>query len=439
MAGDRTEQASPQRREKARRDGDLLHSRELCSAAGTLAGVVLLGVVGPRFLTAWATALSEFLALGAVTAWEPGRVDATMRSLVTMSLSVLGPIGMVGVAVAGAALGAGILQTGGIHVHPQVVGFKLDRVNPLSNLKNLFSLRSASRLGKSMIPASFLAVFAVHRLERQWDMPPFSSVRMVALGSEVYQLLLVAAWLLFAWALIDYLVEWRSREQRLKMSRQEMREEYKESEGNPQIRGRIRNLQRQARRRRLQADVSRAAVVITNPTHYAVALDFDFETMEAPKVLAKGRNLLAEEIKDQARWAGVPILENPPLARSLYRFVEPGEPIPVDLYAAVASILAFLYRQRVEEEMRQRRVRTTRQRAPEPGMHGSDQNSTQSGPSNQTGSNSGTTGAVIPGTGPRRSGQARNRVTGTSLTRPNGKQAQETNLSSVPPVAGGEQ
>ena len=98
-------------------------------------------------------------------------------------------------------------------------------------------------------------------------------------------------------------------------------------------------------------------MVVTNPTHYAVALAFDFETMEAPKVLAKGRNLLAEEIKDQARWAGVPILENPPLARSLYRSVEPGESIPVELYAAVASILAFLYRQRVEQELRQRRER----------------------------------------------------------------------------------
>jgi flagellar biosynthetic protein FlhB len=96
-------------------------------------------------------------------------------------------------------------------------------------------------------------------------------------------------------------------------------------------------------------------VVLTNPTHYAVALGFDFATMEAPRVMAKGRNLLAEEIKAEARWAGVPIIENPPLARSLYRSVEVGQAIPVDLYAAVASILAYLYRQRVEEELRERR------------------------------------------------------------------------------------
>jgi flagellar biosynthetic protein FlhB len=318
---------------------------------------MLLGAVGPRFLANWATAIGGFMSYGAVTAWEPRTVNATMRSLLGLAMTVLTPVAVVGAGVAGVALGAGVLQTGGIQFHPQVLGFKPDRINPLSNLKNLFSLRSAARLGKSMIPAGLLAVFAVQRLARQWDMPPFSSVRLVALGGDVYDLLLAAAWLLFAWAAIDYLVEWRSREQRLRMSRQEQREEFKESEGNPQIRGRIRTLQRLARRRRMQADVAKAAVVVTNPTHYAVALDFDFETMDAPKVLAKGRNLLAEEIREQARWAGVPILENPPLARSLYRSVEPGQPIPVDLYAAVASILAFLYRQRVEREMRQRRER----------------------------------------------------------------------------------
>ena len=173
-----------------------------------------------------------------------------------------------------------------------------------------------------------------------------------------------AAWLLFGWAAIDYVVEWRSRESRLKMSREELREEYKETEGSPQIRSRIRGLQRQMRRRKVKADVARAAVVLVNPTHYAVALSFDFNTMEAPRVLAKGRNLLAEQIKAEARWAGVPIIENPPLARSLYRSVEVGQAIPVDLYAAVAAILAYLYRQRVEAEMRDRRAREAAARAP---------------------------------------------------------------------------
>jgi len=162
---------------------------------------------------------------------------------------------------------------------------------------------------------------------------------------------------LFAWAVVDYVIEWRSRESRLMMSREELKEEFKESEGNPQIRSRIRGLQRQLRRRKVKADVAKAAVVLTNPTHFAVALGFDFATMDAPKILAKGRNLIAEEIKAEARWAGVPIMENPPLARSLYRSVEVGQAIPADLYAAVAAILAYLYRQRVEAEMREKRAR----------------------------------------------------------------------------------
>ncbi len=269
-----------------------------------------------------------------------------------------------------AALGVGILQTGGINFHPGNIGFKPDRINPISNIKNLFSMRAAARLGKSLIPASFLAVFAVQRIARQLSLPPFSTMRLELRGSDVYGLLLAAAWLLFGWSAIDYLVEWQRRESRLKMSRQDMRDEFKETEGSPQIRSRIRGLQRQMRRRRVKADVAKAAVVLTNPTHYAVALGFDFATMEAPKVLAKGRNLLAEEIKAEARWAGVPILENPPLARSLYRSVEVGQSIPVELYAAVAAILAYLYRQRVESELKEHRARESRQRAQTQGAGG---------------------------------------------------------------------
>jgi flagellar biosynthetic protein FlhB len=271
-------------------------------------------------------------------------------------LQVLGPAALTMALVAAAALAVGVLQTGGINVNAGAIGFKLDRLNPVSNLKNLFSLRSAARLGKSLLPAAMLCVFAVQRIGRQLTIPPFSMIRLELLGQDIYGLLLAAAWLLFGWSAIDYAVEWQSRESRLKMSRQDMRDEYKETEGSPQIRSRIRGLQRQMRRRRVKADVSRAAVVLTNPTHYAVALGFDFTTMEAPKVMAKGRNLLAEEIKAEARWAGVPILENPSLARSLYRSVEVGQAIPAELYAAVAAILAWLYRQRVEAELRARRA-----------------------------------------------------------------------------------
>jgi flagellar biosynthesis protein FlhB len=363
MPGERTEQATQHRREQARKEGDILHSRELTAAAGTLAGVLVLGMMGSRLLVLWRGTFAAFLDLGSPAHWEPATLAPTFIALRRLALDIFAPAAVMMAAVAAAALGAAILQTGGVNFHFGSVGFNLDRINPVSNIKNLFSLRAAARLAKSLVPASALAVFAVQRIGRQLTVPPFSTARLEMLGSDINGLLLAAAWLLFAWSAIDYLVEWQSRESRLKMSREDMREEMKQTEGNPQIRGRIRNLQRQARRKRVKADVSKAAVVLTNPTHYAVALGFDFATMEAPKLLAKGRNLLAEEIKTEARWAGVPIVENPPLARSLYRSVEVGQPIPVDLYAAVAAILAYLYRQRVEAELRERRARETAARA----------------------------------------------------------------------------
>jgi flagellar biosynthetic protein FlhB len=363
MAGERSEQATQHRRDKARKEGDILHSRELSTAAGTLAGVMVLGAMGGHLLILWRGTFAAFLGLGLAAHWEPAELQPTLLELRRLSMQILGPPAVMMASVAAAALGIGMLQTGGVNFHVEAIGFKLDRVNPITNVKNLFSLRAAARLAKSLIPAAFLAVFAVQRIGRQLTLPPFSMARLELLGSDVYGLLLAAAWLLFAWSVIDYLVEWQSRESRLKMSREDQRDEYKETEGNPQIRGRIRNLQRQARRRKVKDDVAKAAVVLTNPTHYAVALGFDFVTMEAPKMVAKGRNLLAEEIKAEARWAGVPIIENPPLARSLYRSVEVGQPIPADLYAAVAAILAYLYRQRVEAEVRERRQREAAARA----------------------------------------------------------------------------
>ncbi|HEX7728254.1 MAG TPA: EscU/YscU/HrcU family type III secretion system export apparatus switch protein [Terracidiphilus sp.] len=363
MPGERTEQATQHRRQQARREGDILHSRELTSAAGTLAGVMMLGAVGTRSVEAWRASLPVLLELGRPQHWEPATVAPTLRALRASLVAVVEPVALVMLAVAAASLAVGMAQTGGLNVTAKAIGFQIERINPVSNLSNLFSLRAAARLGKSMVPAAFLAIFAVQRIARELKLPPFSTERLELLGRDVYGLLALSAWLLFGWAAVDYLVEWRSRETRLRMSREDMRQEFRETEGSPQIKSRIRGLQRQMRRRKVKADVSRAAVVLTNPTHYAVALGFDFSTMETPRVLAKGRNLLAEEIKAEARWAGVPVIENPPLARSLYRSVEVGQPIPVDLYAAVAAILAYLYRQRVETEIRERREREAARRA----------------------------------------------------------------------------
>jgi flagellar biosynthetic protein FlhB len=352
MAGERTEQASPRRRQKAREEGDRPRSRELVSACATLAGTAALGWAAPGWLAGWRSGLEASLRLAASPAWRGREGVAAVLDLRAVAVAAMLPVLAVLAACAAAALVSGVVQGGGVGFHTAMLAPRWSRIDPLSNLKNLVSLRAASRLAKTLLPVAVLAALAGQMLMRQAAIPVFSAARLPGALTDAYRLLADAAWILFVWSAIDYAVEWRSWNERLKMSRQELRDEYKESEGNPQIRGRIRNLQRQMRTRMLRADVARATVVITNPTHYAVALSFDFDTMDAPRVLAKGRNLVAEQIKHEARWAGVPIVENPPLARSLYRTVEPGQAIPYELYAAVAGILAYLYRQRVEERVR---------------------------------------------------------------------------------------
>ena len=187
-------------------------------------------------------------------------------------------------------------------------------------------------------------------------MPVMSVARLPETLEACFGLAVKAAWVMVAWSALDYAVERMAWNKKLRMSKQELRDELKETIGNPQVKGRIRRIQNAMRRRKVKADMSRASVVVTNPTHYAVALEFSFETMLAPTVLVKGQNLHALRIREEARWAGVPIVENPPLARSLYKSVEEGQPIPYDLYAAVAGILAYLYRQQVEKAARERKA-----------------------------------------------------------------------------------
>jgi flagellar biosynthetic protein FlhB len=159
----------------------------------------------------------------------------------------------------------------------------------------------------------------------------------------MFELAWKASLILLAWSAADYFLERWRHENDLKMSRQDLRDEFKETEGSATVKGRIRRLQRQARRRRMLKEVERAAVVITNPTEFAIALEFNVQ-MEAPVVVAKGRNLLAAQIREVAVWHGIPLVENPPLAHALYRAVEVGQAIPPKLYAVVAEILAAIWR-----------------------------------------------------------------------------------------------
>jgi flagellar biosynthetic protein FlhB len=282
---------------------------------------------------------------------------------------VLLPVGLVlGASFAG-ALVSGVAQSGGVQIYANALEPKFSKLNPVENVGNLFSLRSATRVVKSLAPAAVMVMLGWEALKAlMLPMPVMSLVRLPATFSAAYGLAVDAAWVTLAWSALDYTTEWRSWNQRLKMSKQEMREEIRNAMGNPQIKAKVRQIQRAMRKRKVKADLSRASVVILNPTHYAVALEFSFETMSAPTVLAKGRDLLAAEIREEARGAGIPMIENPPLARSLYKMVEPGQSIPVELYQAVAGILAYLYRQKVEERMR--RDRETREKAQPSAVYG---------------------------------------------------------------------
>jgi flagellar biosynthetic protein FlhB len=348
-----TEQATPQRKKKAREEGDVVRSRELLSAVAMLGGVLALGLVSGQFVKGWARAYTDSLSAFSMDDMSGQRGLEVVRR---MLLPVLVPMAIVmGAAFTGSLL-TGMAQSGGIGLHPKLIAFKPERVNPVTNLGNLFSLRSTTRVLKSLVPAGAMVLFGWHELQRlMLPMPVMSLARLPETLSTAYRLAFDAAWVTLAWSGFDYAMEYRAWTQRLRMTKQELREEARDATGNPQIKARVRQIQRAMRRRRMKADISRASVVITNPTHYAVALEFSFETMHAPTVLAKGRDLHAAEIREEARWAGVPIVENPPLARSLYQSVEEGHSIPFELYQAVAGILAFLYRQRVEEKMRAER------------------------------------------------------------------------------------
>jgi flagellar biosynthesis protein FlhB len=243
-----------------------------------------------------------------------------------------------------------LFQTNGFSLSMEAIKPDLSKLSPLQGLKRLLSLRSFMELGKSIIKMTIVgySVYAVFRSENQFFLPLISDeILNIAktfgyLASKV--LMRVCGAMFFVSILDIYYQRWQHQKD-LKMTKQEVKEEQKQSEGNPEIKSRIRSLQRTIARRRMMAAVPKASVVITNPTHYAVALLYE-PKMEAPKILAKGVNLVALNIIKTARKHRIPVVQNPPLARALYSEVEVDETVPVTLYKAVAKVLAYIYQQR---------------------------------------------------------------------------------------------
>jgi flagellar biosynthetic protein FlhB len=356
MPDDQTEKATSRRRQQAREQGQVVRSRELTASLVLLTGTLFLGWFASGFVSQWRKALFTVLeqARGTDLSLQAGnQAYWLLRSLLTTTM--LPVLLFMGSLFCVAAL-VNVAQTGGIAVRNNAFELNFSRLSPTGYFRQVFSFQGLARILKSLVPTLLLVWLAVHLLLTEFmATPALSLARIPQMFSQSHTILLDSCYIMLAWSGIDYGVEWWTNEKRMRMSKQEIREEMKQTQGSPQVRRRIRQIQRQLRRRKLKADVAKASVVVTNPTHYAVALEFSMETMQAPKVVAKGRNLIAEQIKQEARLADVPIVENPPLARSLYRSVEVGQSIPQDLYAVVAEILAFLYRAELE--------RTTREKA----------------------------------------------------------------------------
>jgi flagellar biosynthetic protein FlhB len=312
-------------------------SRDLVSGLGTMAAVMMLSWQFPSFAADWRGLLRH-------------EVDSAIsRPLPEWRFNL---VVLQGVAVASGVswlvATAGGLAQGGIVFAPQALVPNIGRLNPATRFTQLFSLAGLSRLLKSLLPTAVVVYLAVGILIRDWAVLPhlLTAGRGAVLAftvSRMFEVTWKGSLVLLVWSAADYLLERQRHENELKMSKQDQKDEFKETEGNPAVKQRIRRLQRQARRKRMLKDVEKAAVVITNPTEFAIALQYGME-MEAPVLVAKGRNLLAAQIKEIARWHGIPIVENPPLAHALYRAVEVGQAIPPQLYAVVAEILAAIWR-----------------------------------------------------------------------------------------------
>jgi flagellar biosynthetic protein FlhB len=242
----------------------------------------------------------------------------------------------------------GSLAQGGFVFSPEALQPKAERLSPAQKLGQIFSLTGLSGLLKSLLPFAAVAYFGITSLFNHWSTLILASNTNLwtfsrFLLSVVFEVTWKSALVLLVWSCVDYFLTWRKNENDLRMSRDELKQEMKETDGNPQVKMRIRRIQRQMRRQFMLKETERATVVVVNPTHFAVALLYEMD-MDAPIVLAKGKNLLAQKMKEIARWKEIPILENPPLAQALYKTVDVGQTIPAKLYTAVAEVLAFVFR-----------------------------------------------------------------------------------------------
>ena len=347
-AQEKTEQATPKRLEEARKKGQIPRSRDLSTAAVTLVGGAALYLLGGQITGQMAEMMRRSLSLSRDEATDATHMVEALGTAAAdglwMSAPVLGAITLAAIIAP--------LALGGWSFSGQAMAPQFSRMNPIEGVKRMFALRSLIELTKAMAKFGVVAIIAAIVL---WTDAP----TLMGLGREPLQqaighaaqisgkaLLLISAGLLII-AGIDVPYQLWQYAKQMRMSREEIREEYKESEGSPEVKGRIRSLQQQMARQRMMQDVPKADVVVTNPTHFAVALKYDEKRNRAPIVVAKGADEIAAKIREVAGEHKVPIFEAPPLARVLFRNVDIGDEIPATLYVAVAQILTYVFQLKV--------------------------------------------------------------------------------------------
>lgn len=344
---EKSEAPTPHRLEKARKEGQIPRSRELTSVLMLIAGLACLWLGGSNM----ARELSQMLAGGLHFDHAMVNNDKQMlRQLGTLLRQAVWALLPVLAGLVLVALTAPMLL-GGLLFSAKSLKFDLKRLNPLSGLKRIFSSQVLAELLKGVLKALLVGWVTGLYLWHNWA-AMLHLVTQQPLDAMANALQMVAfCGLLVVLGLVpmvafDVFYQLWSHFKKLKMTKQDIRDEFKEQEGDPHVKGRIRQQQRAAARRRMMADVPKADVIVTNPTHYAVALQYNDKKMSAPKVLAKGAGEIALRIRELAGEHRIPLLEAPPLARALYRHSEIGQHIPTTLYAAVAEVLAWVYQLR---------------------------------------------------------------------------------------------
>lgn len=345
--GSKTEQATPKRKEDARKKGQMLRSPEISSAivlALTFFGFkVFGGYIYDNIAQYTKTVLESYMRTKDIT---------TGTTLYTFFIETLILFAKVIAPIMGTALVAGLAvnyaQVGFVFT-TETISFNIERIiNPINGLKRMFSARAAADLAKSIVKIVIVILVVYQYIKGQInDILNVMGLDIVNIfsffGTLAFNVGIRISITFIILGLFDYLFQWWQYEKDLRMSKQEVKDEYKETEGNPQVKSKIKEKQRAMSMRRMMQEVPKADVIITNPTHFAVAIKYDTAVNAAPMVIAKGQDFIAQRIKEIARENKVEIVENKPLARTLFATVDIGEVIPQDLYQAVAEVLAFVF------------------------------------------------------------------------------------------------